>query len=93
MIELAQGADVLVHMLQMETGTEPPGDFRFCNGTHLDVAKLAAAAQVRTLVATHIGHRIDQPGTRERLIAEMAREFSGVIIWGADLMTIPIGVG
>jgi ribonuclease Z len=93
MIELAQGADVLVHMLQMETGTEPPGDFRFCNGTHLDVARLAAAAQVRTLVATHIGHRIDQPGTRERLIAEMTREFSGVIIWGADLMTIPIGVG
>jgi hypothetical protein len=39
-------------MLQMETGTEPPGDFRFCNGTHLDVAKLAAAAAVRTLVAT-----------------------------------------
>lgn len=89
-IELAKGADVLVHMLQFETATAPCPDFRFRNGTHLDVAKIAAQAQVGTLVATHIGSGIDKPGTRERLVREMAEVFGGTIVWGEDLMQIEI---
>lgn len=91
MIALARGADVLVHMTQIETGDAPSENFRKRNGTHLDVARLAAEAGVKTLVATHIGARMDCPGTRERVIAEMSEIFRGTLIWGEDLMTLEIG--
>jgi hypothetical protein len=39
---------------------------------------------------SHILEQIDQPGVRERVITEMAAEFKGAIIWGEDLMEIPL---
>jgi hypothetical protein len=34
---------------------------------------------------------MDVPGVRERLIREMAEIYDGNILFGEDLMTIPVG--
>ena len=72
------------------TGTEPTAAYRKACGNHLDTAKVAAEAGVGAVVLTHITHQIDHPGLRERIIKEMAAIFSGDIIWGEDLMEIPV---
>ena len=48
----------------------------------------AAAAGARRLVATHIYDQFDQPGVREKVIAEMSRVYDGVIVIGEDLMEL-----
>lgn len=90
-IDLARGSDVLIHMCHYYTGTEPTEIYRAVCGNHLDTAEVARRAGVRTLVLTHMLEQIDQPGMRERIIAEMSKIFDGTIIWGEDLMQIPIG--
>ena len=90
MIALAKGCDVLIHMTHLEAGTEPTADFRARCGAHTDVAEVARRAGVRTLVTTHMLEHIDRPGIRERLIREMAEIFDGTIIWGRDLMEVPL---
>ena len=60
------------------------------SGGHLDVAEVARRAEVGTLVITHVTPHIDMPGTRERLISEMAKIYGGPIIWGEDLMTLSV---
>jgi ribonuclease BN (tRNA processing enzyme) len=89
MVGLAKDANVLIHMMQFETA-KCPSRVRGGNGTHLDVAKIAADASVGTLVLTHIGPSIDRPDTLERLRFEMAEIYKGRIIWGEDLLTIDV---
>ncbi|MCB1547288.1 MAG: MBL fold metallo-hydrolase [Hyphomicrobiaceae bacterium] len=89
-VSLAAGVDVLIHMNHFYTGTEPTAAYRKACGNHLDTAKVAAEAGVGAVVLTHITHQIDHPGLRERIIKEMAAIFSGDIIWGEDLMEIPV---
>ena len=55
---------------------------------HLEAARTAAAAGARCLVASHIYNQFDLPGVRERVIAEMARIYDGVIVFGEDLMEL-----
>lgn len=90
LIALARGCDVLIHMLHFMTGTEPSIPYRAGCGNHIDTARIAKEAGVKTLVATHMLASIDQPGVRERLLKEMADIFGGRIIWGEDLMEIPM---
>ena len=89
-IALASKADVLIHMMHFASGTEPSVTFRQSTGSHLDAAEVARRAGVGALVLTHFAPPIDQPGTRERLIAEMARIYAGPIIWGEDLMRLSV---
>lgn len=90
-VDLARGADVLIHMNHFLSGNEPSPAFRKATGNHLDTAQVAKAAGVKTLVLTHIAEQIDQPGIRERMIHEMAAIYDGDIILGEDLLEIPIG--
>jgi ribonuclease Z len=89
-IALARKADILIHMMHLATGTEPSEQFRKSSGAHTDVAETARHAEVGALVLTHFPPVIDTPGTRERLIAEMAQIYRGPIIWGEDLMTLAV---
>jgi ribonuclease BN (tRNA processing enzyme) len=57
---------------------------------HMEVATIGAEANVKNLVVSHIPSQMDVPGIRERLIIEMAEIFKGNIIWGEDLMEIPL---
>jgi ribonuclease Z len=89
-IALARKADILIHMMHLASGTEPSAQFRQSSGAHTDVAEVARRAGVGALVLTHFAPPIDLPGTRERLIAEMAQSYRGPIIWGEDLMTLSV---
>jgi ribonuclease BN (tRNA processing enzyme) len=91
MEELARNADVMVHMCHFISGTALNAEFEKRNGGHLEIARLAQAAGVRNLVASHITEQMDVPGVRERLIREMSEIFKGNLFFGEDLMEIPLG--
>ncbi len=90
-VKLATGVDVLIHMMHYRTGTEPTEIYRAVCGNHIDTAHVAKQAGVRTLVLTHFLEQIDRPGVREDILREMMQIFDGYIIWGEDLMEIPVG--
>ena len=46
-----------------------------------------------TLVLTHITSQIDTPVMRSRILREMAPVFGGDIVWGEDLMDVPVRQG
>lgn len=90
MERLAQDCDVLVHMCQYLSGTELGAEFaQSCMG-HLELARLAQKANVRTVVVSHVTEQIDQPGVRERLVREMGEIYQGNIVFGEDLMEVPL---
>ncbi len=91
MEDLARNADVMVHMCHFISGTALNEEFEKRNGGHLEIARLAQAAGVRNLVASHITEQMDVPGVRERLIREMSEIFKGNLFFGEDLMEIPVG--
>src|SRR5499426_3000640 len=91
LIELARGADVLIHMNHYLSGTEPTASYRQACGNHRDNAVIASRAGVKTLVLTHVLAQIDQPAVREQIIHEIKREFAGNVIWGEDLMQLSLG--
>jgi ribonuclease BN (tRNA processing enzyme) len=90
-VALAKGCDVLVHMNHYYSGSEPNEAYRRFCGNHIDTANVASQAGVGTVVLTHMTEQIDQPGLREKIVAEMAGIFTGSIIWGEDLMEVPVG--
>jgi len=91
MEDLARNADVMVHMCHFISGTALNAEFEKRNGGHLEIARLAQAAGVKNLVASHITEQMDVPGVRERLIREMSEIFKGNLFFGEDLMEIPVG--
>ncbi|HVJ24020.1 MAG TPA: MBL fold metallo-hydrolase [Burkholderiales bacterium] len=90
MEDLARNVDVMVHMCHFISGTALNAEFEKRNGGHLEIARLAQAAGVRNLVASHITEQMDVPGVRERLIREMSEIFKGNLFFGEDLMEIPV---
>lgn len=89
-IELARGCDVLIHMNHFFSGTEPGELYRRSCGNHIDTAQVAKQAGVGTVVLTHVTEQIDQVRVREQIIREMSGIYDGHIIWGEDLMEVPI---
>lgn len=86
---LAQGADVLV--AEMVSASHPPpvppqmaAHMRDEHLSPTEVGRLAARAHVRTLVLSHV-----QVVSKADL-AEVRRQFSGRVISGQDLMTVPL---
>ena len=57
---------------------------------HLEAARIAAEQNVKTLVATHFTPQMDAFGVKEKCLAEMAEIYDGRIIWGEDMMQIPL---
>jgi ribonuclease BN (tRNA processing enzyme) len=89
-IGLIKGCEVLIHMCHQISGTEPNYEWvRTCAG-HREVGEIAHAANIKTLVLSHIPSQMDVPGVGERLVCEIADIFEGHIIWGQDLMEISI---
>lgn len=88
--ELASDCDVLVHMCHYVSGTQLNDAFaESCMG-HIELARMARDANVKSLVLTHITEQFDKPGLRERVVAEMAEVFRGAILFGEDLMGVPV---
>ena len=88
--ELSQGADMLIHMCYFISGSFLKSDQELTSSGHLEAANTAAKAGVNTLVATHFTPQMDAYGVKERCLAEMREVFDGRIIWGEDLMEIPL---
>ncbi|HEY0874510.1 MAG TPA: MBL fold metallo-hydrolase [Vicinamibacterales bacterium] len=97
-IDLARGADVLVHEVvsrefwERPDSPEPPTVVRHILASHtdsVDVGRVAAAAGVGTLVLTHFVPT-EGPGapTDEQWVAGVRRHFKGKVIVGKDLMEI-----
>jgi ribonuclease Z len=89
-VRLIRGCDVLVHMCHYLSGTEPGPEWALGSAGHLEVARTAREGGVRNLVLTHIPAQMDRPGVREYVIAEVAEIFKGNIVFGEDLMEIPV---
>ena len=89
--QLSKNADVLLHMCHMRNGAvTDPRITSSCSG-HTDAAHTAAEANVKTLVLVHITEQMEQPGIKEQILAEAAQIFDGQIIFGEDLLKVPIG--
>lgn len=85
----ARGADILV--AEMMTGSSPPNVPPQVQAhmlhEHLsptEVGKMAARANVKTLVLSHVQEVAPED------VAEIRRQYSGPVIVGQDLMTIPL---
>ena len=89
-IELAKGADMLIHMCYFVTGTFIPAGKTVTSSGHKEASYVAAEAGVNTLVATHFTPQMDAPGVKEQCLFEMAEMFKGRIVWGEDMMCLPL---
>ncbi len=88
--ELAQGADVLIHMCQYVTGEETdPRLTDTCSG-HIEAAETARDANVDTLILTHITPQVEHPRVRERVILEAGQVSGCRVIFGEDLLEVPL---
>jgi ribonuclease BN (tRNA processing enzyme) len=100
-IDLAKNADVLVHevedMAMVESfirsmpGRNVQAGLKHHYETHTssdDVGKIAAAANVKKLVLSHLSPIADDPNLPEALLKAARRNFSGEIVVGNDLMEI-----
>jgi ribonuclease BN (tRNA processing enzyme) len=100
LVELARGADMLVHEAMHVPSIDrmlakrpyvPPRLKQFLTEGHTsaeDCGRIAAAAGVKTLVLSHLLPGDDTEFTDEMWRAEAAKHFSGEIIVGSDLMVI-----
>ena len=97
-LKLARGADVLVHEVvsrafwERPDAPQPPAVVRHILASHTDVedvARLAAAAEVKTLVLSHFVPT-EGPGapTDDEWLRAVRRHFKGRAIVGQDLMEI-----
>ena len=91
-VELARGADVLVSMCWDEEGTMAAnGEATGQTGTQ-GAARMARAAEVGTLVLTHIGPSISA-GIDEEELASMANTYAGAIHQADEGWTLGVSAG
>ena len=89
---LAQNADVLVHMCHFLNG--PDKDPRLtstCSG-HLDAARTAQSAGVKTLVLVHLTSQFAHEEAIHRVVEETKDIFHGTVVIGKDLEEIEVSV-
>jgi ribonuclease Z len=86
--KLAEGCDVLIHMCSYMSGSVDNRATQLGTSGHLEAARTAASAGARRLVASHIYNQFDRPGVREKVIADMAKVYDGIIVLGEDLMEL-----
>ena len=88
--KLSAGADVLLHMCHFVNGVVTDPRLTDCCSGHLDAAQTAHDAGVDTLILVHITEQVEKAGVRERVLHEAAEIFSGRIIFGEDLLDVPL---
>lgn len=77
-------------MCHMINGVVTDERITSCCSGHLDAARTASEAGVKTLVLVHITEQLEQPGIKERVLHEAAEIFRGQIIFGEDRMDVPL---
>ncbi len=89
--KLSEGADILLHMCHLVNNAVTDPRITGCCSGHLDAARTARDAGVNTLVLVHITEQVERPGIRERVLHEAGEIFDGHIIFGEDLLEVPMG--
>lgn len=56
----------------------------------IDAAQIAKETGVNKLILAHQGPNLDQPGSKEKGIADISKIFDGEIIFSEELMTLEI---
>ena len=87
---LAAGADAMIHMCHFVNGVVTDLRITFCCSGHLEAARTAQELDVRTLVSVHITEQVEQAVVREQVLHEAAQIFDEQIIFGTDLMGVPL---
>ncbi|MBM3958073.1 MAG: hypothetical protein FJ313_08495, partial [Gemmatimonadetes bacterium] len=88
--QLARGADVLMMMCwEADDHMNHVGRER-ASASIRDCARTATAAGVKTLVLVHLGPRLRTPGMLGPRQAEAEAYFNGTIIFGEELMEVPL---
>jgi ribonuclease BN (tRNA processing enzyme) len=101
LIELARDADVLVHealyppaiealVARVPNARRLLSHLRASHTTIEDAGRVAAAAGVRTLVLSHLIPADDPEVTDDLWLAAARRHFTGEVVVGRDLQTIPM---
>lgn len=96
LIELAQGAETLVAMCHMSQ-SHVRAEERDANLGTISAGRVAREAEVKRLVLVHHTRAIGAetlgepaPGQAERVIAEVASQFSGEIVLGKEFLHVPL---
>ncbi len=89
LIEFCKDADVAILMNHWLTGKEPSRGFVDSVGTHMENARLAHKANVKTVVLTHLQPGLDRVGVKEQMLLDMYAVYTGRIIIGEDKMELP----
>ncbi|MCP5000453.1 MAG: MBL fold metallo-hydrolase [Hyphomicrobiales bacterium] len=84
---LAEGADLLVHMCFQLSGEAPGRKWSTGSSGHLEIAEMAAKANVRKIILSHLRPHMDAEGVHDRMIDDMAAKYGGEIVIGEDLDT------
>jgi len=90
LVELAQGADVLLHMCHFINGEIADSRLTECCSGHIDAARTAQEAGVGMLVLVHITESVEGPGIEERVIREVGEIFAGPVVLARDLLVVPL---
>ena len=88
--ELSQDADILIHMCYFISGSFMKPGQKLTSSGHLEAARTAAKANVKTLVTTHFTPQMDALGVKEKCLAEMQQIYAGRIIRGEALLEVPL---
>lgn len=101
LIDLARGADVLVHevedmalveaLVRSVPGRDVEAGMRHHYESHTsseEVGKIATAAGVKKLVLSHLCPQSDNPELPSRILAAASKDFSGETVVGEELMEI-----
>lgn len=86
---LSEGADMLIHMCANISGEEATPMSRASAMPHKELASLAEACGVKTLVATHINPGMER--RRNELQGEMQALYNGRLVWAEDGMVLTVG--
>ncbi len=89
MRNLAQGADLLIHMCANVSGEEAAPMSGASAMPHRALAMLAEDCAVKTLVASHINPGMDR--RRNELQADMQAIYNGRLVWAEDMMELTVG--
>ena len=90
LIELARGADALVHMCHFINGTIDDKRLTTTCSGHLDAAHNAREAGVDTLALVHLTPDLNTDATKKQILEEISEVFTGRVVIGADLEEIVI---